>query len=190
MKEITNTAREELKTLQSDDLVVVWGGANDISKNNMKEAVKSLSGFVDTNKDLNVVLINSPHRYDLLPESCVNKEVAKFNRQVKKIMKLQSKVKILELTLDRYHFTTHGLHLNSKGKKVVSHDLAVVVQQLFNKANISPNSISIPWKDPPLNDTIIEIQVTNTTEEANNLTSSSYHRRNCPARRNPDFLWM
>jgi len=30
MNEITKTAREELKTLKSDDLVVVWGGANDI----------------------------------------------------------------------------------------------------------------------------------------------------------------
>jgi len=62
MKEITTTAREELKTLQSDNLVVVWGGANDIRKNNMKEAVKSVSEFVDTNKYLNVVQINSPHR--------------------------------------------------------------------------------------------------------------------------------
>jgi|SRR5215510_7701163 len=105
-------------------------------------------------------------------------------------MKLQSKVKILELTLDRYHFTSHWLRLNSKVKKVVSQNLALVVQQFFNKENIPPISISIPCKDSPLNDTIIEIQDTNATEEVNNLTSSSYHRRNCPARRNPDVLWM
>jgi hypothetical protein len=67
-KEITNTAREELQTLKSDDLVVVWGGANDISRNNTKEAVKSISEFVNVNKELNVVLINSPHRHDLIPE--------------------------------------------------------------------------------------------------------------------------
>jgi hypothetical protein len=45
MKEIINTA-EELLTFQSDDLVVIWGGANDIRKNNMREAVKSVSKFV------------------------------------------------------------------------------------------------------------------------------------------------
>ena len=43
MNEITKTAREELKSLKSDDLVVVWGGANDISRNNTKEALKSVS---------------------------------------------------------------------------------------------------------------------------------------------------
>jgi hypothetical protein len=230
MKEITNTARDEINSFQNSDLVIVWGGANDISKNNTKEAVKSISEFVVTNKDLNVVLINSPHRHDLLRESCVNNEVVKFNRQMKKIMKLQSKVKILELTLDRYHFTTHGLHLNSKGKKAVTQDLALVVQQFFNKKNIPPisTSIAFPWKDPPLNvlnieiqdpnasvddpplndtnieiqdsnasvedpplnDTIIETQDTNASIEVNNPTSSYNHRRNCPVRKNPDFLWM
>ena len=85
MNEITNTAREELKTLKSDDLLLVWGGANDISRNNMKDAVKSVSEFVFVNIELNVVLINSPHIHDLLPESCVNQEVTKFNRQVQKL---------------------------------------------------------------------------------------------------------
>jgi hypothetical protein len=107
MKVITNTANEKLKTLQNDDLVVVWAGANYIGKNNLKKAMNSVSEFVEMNKDLNVILINSAHRCDLSPESWVNNEVAKFNRQVKKFTKLQPKVKILELTLDRYHFVYH-----------------------------------------------------------------------------------
>ena len=133
MNEIKKTAREELKSLKSDDLVVVWGGANDISRNNMKEALKSVSKFANENKELNVVLISSPQRHDLSPAPCVNQEVTKFNRQVKKIMKLQSKVKVLEINLDRNHFTTHGLHLNFKGKVLVSQKLALVVQQFFKK---------------------------------------------------------
>jgi hypothetical protein len=60
MNEITNMESEELKTLKGDDLVVVWGGANDVSRNNTKEALKSVSEFVNENKELNVVLINSP----------------------------------------------------------------------------------------------------------------------------------
>jgi hypothetical protein len=62
-------------------------------------------------------------------------------------MKLQSQVKILELNLDRNHFTQHGLHLNSKGKKLVTQDLALVVQQFFKKKQTP--TISVPWKDPP-----------------------------------------
>jgi hypothetical protein len=72
MNEITKTAKEEIKTLKCDDVVVVWGGANDISRNNMKEALKYVSKFVNENKGINIVLINSPHRHDLTLSSCVN----------------------------------------------------------------------------------------------------------------------
>jgi len=41
MKELMNTARNEIKALYSEDFVVVWGGANDISKNNTREATNS-----------------------------------------------------------------------------------------------------------------------------------------------------
>jgi hypothetical protein len=68
MNEVINTVREELKTLNSDNLIVVWGGANDIRKNNIKEALNSVSKFV-SDKELNVVLINSPHRHDNTCES-------------------------------------------------------------------------------------------------------------------------
>jgi len=80
MNEITKTAGEELKSLKSDNFVVVWGGVNDNSRNNMKEALKSLSEFMNENKELNIMLINSPHRHDLLPEPCVNQVVTKFNK--------------------------------------------------------------------------------------------------------------
>ena len=102
---------------------------NDIRKNKMKEALKSVSKFVKENSDLNIVLIDSPHRYDMIPESCVNLEVLKFNRQVRKIMKLHSKLKFLDLKLERNSFTTHGLHLNIKRKKLVSQILARLIQQ-------------------------------------------------------------
>jgi hypothetical protein len=113
--------------------------------------------------------------------------VTKFNRQVKKIMKLESKVKVLEINLDRNHFATHGLHLNSKGKELVFQKLAVVVQQFFMKKQTA--TISIPWKYPSLFGTNTEIQDLNTKDGRNKSAQSSQHRRNCPARRNPDFLW-
>ena len=144
--------------------------------------------FVNQNKGLNVVLINFLHRHDLLCESCVNQQVTKFNRQVKKIMKLQSKVKVLELNLDRNYFTTHGLHLNYKGKELVSPKLDLFVQQFSKKKQTG--TISIPWKDLSLVDSNTEIQDLNTKYGRNKSAQSSQHRRNCPPRRNPDFLWI
>jgi hypothetical protein len=65
-----------------------------------------------------------------------------------KIVKLQPHVKVIETKLDRMHFTTHGLHLNSMGKESVSATLATVVQQFFDEKRSSV--IPIPWKDSPL----------------------------------------
>jgi hypothetical protein len=205
MNEITNSAREELKTLNNDDFVLVWGGSNDISKNNMKEALISVTKFVKENHGLNVVLINSPHRHDLIYESCVNKEVIKYNRQVRKIMKSQSKVKILDLNLDRDSFTTHGLHLNTKGKKSVSQNLAQLLQHSLNEKQIHP-TISVPWKDPSSSDP--EPQLVKPSVDTNNIASidpeplagefkeelniptlPSRPQRNRSAKLNPDFLW-
>jgi len=187
MKEISKSVNEELRSLKCDDFVVVWGGANDISKNNTKEALK-LSEFMTEHNELNVVLINSPHRHDLLPDSCVNHEVKKFNRQLNKIVKLQSKAKVLEVDLDRNHFTRNGLHLNSEGKKLVSHKLALAVPNFPTKHHSA--TIPATWKDPPHIDTNPTTQILSTEEGNNSSANSSQHRRRYPAQRNQDFLWF
>jgi len=60
MNVITQTAREEIKSLKCNDVVVVWGGAYDISRNNSKEALKFVTDFVNEHKKVNTVLINAP----------------------------------------------------------------------------------------------------------------------------------
>jgi hypothetical protein len=131
--EIIKTAQEEVSSLKHKDVLILWGGSNDINRNNTKEALKNLSIFMNSNKNVNTVLINSPHRYDLMPSSCVNNEVAKFNRQIKKIVKLHENLKFLEVKLQREHFTKHGQYLNNSGKELVSLELAKLVEQLVNK---------------------------------------------------------
>jgi hypothetical protein len=84
--EIIKTAEEEVSTLKYKDIVILWGGANDIGRNDTKEALKNFSNFMDVNKKVNIVLINSLPRHDLLLSSCVNNEVAKFNMKLKKIV--------------------------------------------------------------------------------------------------------
>lgn len=46
MNAITGTAGEVVKSLKCDDVVVIWGGSNDISRNNIKDALKNVSEFV------------------------------------------------------------------------------------------------------------------------------------------------
>jgi len=65
------------------------------------------------------VIMKLPHRQDLIPSSCVNNEVLKFNRQFEKKMKISNNVKMLETDVDiKYikYFTKCGQHLNLSGK--------------------------------------------------------------------------
>jgi TPP-dependent indolepyruvate ferredoxin oxidoreductase alpha subunit len=90
-----------------------------------KEALKYVSKLVNENKGVK------------LPTPCVNKEVLKFNRQVKNVMKIRSNVKLLEINIDRKHFTKHGQQLNVCGKEVTSLKLAMVIGQFYKKETIS-----------------------------------------------------
>ena len=99
----------------------------------MREATSNVSDLVKGSIDTNIVLINAPHRHDLIPESCVNKEVWNYNRLMRKVAKLNTNVQFLEVDLDRSHFTRHGMHMDSKGKDILSQQLAKQIDQIFNK---------------------------------------------------------
>jgi hypothetical protein len=156
MREKTTTAKEEISTLKSKDVVVIWGAANDVSRNNIKFASKDLSNFMNSNNEVNIILVNSPHRYNLISSSCVNKEVIKFNRQLSKLSKFHSNVKLLENNLHRSHFTGHGQHLNLVGKELVSSELAKIIEKLFHE--ICLDSIYMQWKDSTLKGDNLKIQ--------------------------------
>jgi hypothetical protein len=143
MGEILETAVEEVARLGKKDILVLWAGANDISKNNIKEALRSLIKFMECHKKVNMISIQALHRHDLQDISCVNKEVTKFNRQVKKILKLYPIVKLMDVEVQRHHFTRHGQHLNLLGKELVASELAKQCLQLLTMAETNP--IKMHW---------------------------------------------
>jgi hypothetical protein len=145
MEEIVNTGRDDIQTLSNKDVVIVWGGANTISKNNTKVAINHLCKFVEEKKKVNLVIMKAPPRHDLMPSSCVNTEVMIFNRQMKKKMKIYHNVKLIDTDLDRTYFTRHGQHLNSSGKELISNKLSTVIKDLNVKKQLPP--ICMPWKE-------------------------------------------
>ena len=94
---------------------------------------------------MNLVIMNAPQRHDLMPSSCVNNEVLKFNRQMEKKMKTYHNVKLFDTELDRSYFTKHGQHLNSSGKELISNKLSILIKNLFAKKQYIP--ICLPWKE-------------------------------------------
>ena len=82
--------------------------------------------------------MKSPHRHDLIPSSCVNNKVLKFNRQGEKKMKICNYAKMLETDFDRKCFTKHGQHMNLSGKELISTKLTTVIKDFFLLRNNYP----------------------------------------------------
>jgi hypothetical protein len=96
-------------------------------------------------------------------------------------------VKLLEIDLDRKHFTWHGQHLSLSGKEITSLKLAMIIGQ-FNKKNHLA-SVSIPWKDSSLDGANFESQDLNTKDEMTKSSPPSKCQRRWPAWISPDCLW-
>jgi hypothetical protein len=91
------------------------------------------------------MVINPPTRQDLEPTSCVNQEIKVFNRKLGKYMKSFDHTSIVDIKLGRAHHTRHGLHLNKKGKELVTNQLVIDMKGLFVKIQRTP--IAMIWKD-------------------------------------------
>ena len=143
MKSILDTMKDNIKSLQKEDVIIIWGGSNDIGKNNSKDASKHLCDFIKSNQKVNIVVMNVPPRHDLPLSSCVNREVLRYNNQLRKRIKQYDYVKILETDFERKYFTKHGLHLNLSGKEYITLRLAAVIQNVFHTEQRSP--ISLHW---------------------------------------------
>jgi len=118
--------------LTKKDIVVLWGGSNDIARNNSLEGLKHiLELFINANHT-NVILLTAPHRHDLITNSCVNKEVEMFNKKLHKKVQGFKKVEIIDVVNERNCYTRHGQHLNSAGKDTMSKRITAMIEHLLN----------------------------------------------------------
>jgi len=101
-------------------VVVVWGGSKDVVKNETKQGINWIKSFVETNKHTNIILMEVPHRHDLIQDSCVNKKVGKFNSIMRKHMKVYENAEVVKVNLDRRAFTKHGQHMNAMRKELMA----------------------------------------------------------------------
>jgi len=133
MEVITNVAKQESTTLTKKDMVVIWGGSNDIAKNEVNSGLSHIINFVKQRKNTNVLLVDAPTRFDLSPESCVNREVLAFNRKLLKATKLLEHVKIIDSELQRIYSTEHGMHMTKAGKGIMAQRIAEQIKETFSK---------------------------------------------------------
>jgi hypothetical protein len=86
LQNIVKLWEQEVSSLTKDDIVILWGGSNDVAKNETTKGLNHLKKFTNMNRNTNILLITVPYRYDLTEFSCVNKEIKVFNRKMQKLL--------------------------------------------------------------------------------------------------------
>jgi lysophospholipase L1-like esterase len=142
---ITNSATKEIDRMTPKDVVIVCGGSNNISKNESIKGFKQVTQFVQNRGNTNVIIMNTPHRFDLEESSCMNKEIEIFNRKLKRIMKIYNHTEVIDMSVNRDHYTKHGLHMNKTGKEWRARRTADTINKLSANQKLEP--ITLEWKE-------------------------------------------
>jgi hypothetical protein len=107
--------------------VVLWGGANDVARNNCVVGRKHVLDLLINSTRTNVILLSVPHRHVLINDLCVNREVKFFNRSLRNRLKCFGKVELIEAVSEREFYTKHGQQLHSRGTVSVASRIARTV---------------------------------------------------------------
>jgi hypothetical protein len=105
LNNITSVAHREINRLCHNDFLVIWGGTNDISKNESDVDLRYMRNLALHSKHTNIIPITPSHRYVLPDFSCVNKETQVFIRKLRKSLKDMQHVNIANVELTRDNFT-------------------------------------------------------------------------------------
>jgi len=65
LKVITNSATKETDHMTPKDVVIVCGGSNNISKNELIRGHKQVTQFVQNRGNTNVIIMNTLHRFEM-----------------------------------------------------------------------------------------------------------------------------
>jgi len=151
-----------------------------------------------------------PHRYDIEPIACENKEVEKFNRRIEKHMKVFENTEVIKVELDRRDFTKHGQHMNAKGKELLAKRIVATIKhalKVCKKIPVSMNCKEDPSKenqglgkakngvgegrDPIENQNdIVSVENNNSRREEDETAMIASRRcQKIPVTRRDDFLW-
>ena len=110
---LTLTASEDINNLTQSDVLIFWGGANDVGKNNSVNGLRNIVNFIQSNNHTNIILLSVLRHVDLMKSSCVNEEISKFNRKLGKLVKHLKHVSFVKLADNRELFTQHGACFNN-----------------------------------------------------------------------------
>jgi hypothetical protein len=147
---ILNSMNLKNDKLSKRDVVTFCGGSRNITKNESTQGLRMITNFVTRLENTNVIVMTAPHRFDLQAASCVSREVAKFNRKLRKQFSSYDHIRLCNTPTDRENYTQHGLHMNPKGKTFLTNKWMSLI--LAMTAGSQKNvAIPLPWTEGNVN---------------------------------------
>jgi hypothetical protein len=134
------------ENLTNRDLIIFYGGSKEVGSNETGKGIRALIKFAQRTSNTNVFILGVPPRYDLPHFSCVNREVKVYNDKLSKYLSAFKHVNILKIPTERIHHTTHGLHLNKRGKNLIANILVEEIKSLY-LVNNAASPIPLPGND-------------------------------------------
>jgi hypothetical protein len=99
-KFVWESVRSDVNKLPMDYFLFVCSGSNDANSNDLNKGFHDVVSFVESLNHTNVILVNIPHRHDLM-NSNVNNEIKTFNRKLCKLAKIFFHVNVTEVDNNR-----------------------------------------------------------------------------------------
>lgn len=140
----------DFENLSKNDFVVLIAGTNNITRQSVKNRLHFLRTFreylgkhVPLFKHTNLIISTIPYRYDLVSDSPENTIIKEANLSIIQLANSHKHLQLLDLwSLERCYHTEHGLHLNKRGKKIISEEIMDIINlvRLKNSPSISPPS--------------------------------------------------
>jgi hypothetical protein len=116
MKDIKESAKMKIVQLTREEIVLLWGGTNDVARNNSVVGMKHILDLLINSTHTRVILLSVPHRPDLSNDPCVNREVKVFNVSLQNRLKGFGNVELIEVVSKREFYTKHVQHLIQAAK--------------------------------------------------------------------------
>jgi len=192
----------DFKCLSKSDAIVINGGTNDLDKCNVNVngILISMVKFIQEYSNTNIVIVNIPHRYDLMNLDKMNMCIQAYNSKLKTLLKSFKHVSLVEMSNVRRYYTRHGLHLNSQGKEWLAKKIVKQIELLIEIASKANPAIPLKWLDEPMNLINNNIRLTSdsntvegiipTSKSLNNPRRTSTRNKKVPITMSKDFLWQ
>lgn len=126
----------EFVNLSAKDFIVFVGGSNDTSKIHQKKLFHLYSRLFAALTNTNIIVCETPFRFDEVEK---NIEIAETNNMVAQMCNVSSNARFLPMinSMQRHHFTDHGLHMRHSGKRVLSRLISNCIEQILLEQSVS-----------------------------------------------------